>query len=72
MGERADEIRERYRRDGYVVRDILAMAEVEALRAEIAAVCRGERGEVRQIGSTKRGIAILRGPEQRHGRDAGT
>ena len=46
MGERADEIRERYRRDGYVVRDILAMAEVEALRAEIAAVCRGERGEV--------------------------
>ena len=46
MGQRDDEIRERYRRDGYLVRDVLTIDEVEALRAEIAAVCRGERGEV--------------------------
>ena len=46
MGERGDEIRERYLREGYVVRDVLTMDEVVAWRAEIAAVCRGERGEV--------------------------
>ncbi len=38
---------ERYQRDGYiVVRDLLTMDEVDGLRSEIAAVCRGERGEV--------------------------
>ena len=45
-GEGDDEIRERYLRDGYVVRDVLTLEEVRALRAEIAAVCRGDRGEV--------------------------
>ena len=49
MDERDDEIRERYLRVGYVVSDVLAMDEVEAWRAEIAALCRGERGEVEAL-----------------------
>ena len=46
MTETIGELAARYRDDGYVVREVLTLNEVDALHAEIAAVCRGERGEV--------------------------
>ena len=47
MDKEPDETAVRYHDDGYlVVRNVLTMDEVEGLRAEIAAVCRGDRGEV--------------------------
>jgi phytanoyl-CoA hydroxylase len=50
MAEPVHDQVERYEREGYVVvSDILAMDEVDALRAEIAAVCRGERGEAKGL-----------------------
>lgn len=45
-----DGFAEEYRRDGYaVLRGALAMPEVEALRAEALAICRGDRGDFEGI-----------------------